>query len=924
MSLREKMIKKLILLCLIAFYPFFIYPQQYQTNRISLMLYGEFPTNSSLVLRDSSGELLDQFPLINEGLYSFSEELFQQNSNYPLIVAIEVGSSTSIHLSTINFQDGLQMNPQIENIYLKHFYGELHFHPDMGGKAKNKYVFLKRGDSGNIRLNRVNENNYFDFYEISSKKPNDLVLYALYDTNGNAKVDFSSDIISYIAPLSYQFNNTNINETIIKLEGKLDPNLFSLGEDEKLYIKLNSILNHYEISKLSLTEVKNDGSFQLFISCFDTINLTLIKSSCNTTSVKDIYENSASLGVIRLPTDFSTNQKLSNMDIEEIATPQKYLILFDPDDPDSKNIMDNVKQAMKYANFDYCAYNIHNYNFFDARLKTYTSIGIATNSVNSLSDNEIAALECFVDNGGGLVFLMRGWEPRLFSLIGVGDESIGAFDAEELMDPEEENNNTVDYGVLFKSEFYPGISGIEIESWVEYLKYQVDDEAEVLFEGIRNGAPLLWRYSYGNGRVLYWNNSLLGSLLYRGMITQSFLDIQQVGIQPILKASTFIIDDYPLPMYKDYVEPLISEFGSEMNNITFFTKIWQKDMLSLADRYRFKYTFAIPFNYTTNTEPPWLFSEWLNAKDENQNPLGPIIGHELLAAGHELALHGYNHISLTSTPIFEGEPVWPNQENMISALEAAKQQWENDFDELPVTYIPPNNRYDMIGLDALKRVFPTIENLAGALDTTYKKEFYEHGCRTEFGIENFNPNFLTLPRYTSGYTDDQSTKWGIIAELSLLGLWTHYVHPDDIINTLDNNPNSLPVWLRNPDNLYWREDKPEGISFFNQLDNLLNWESTTFPWVDWKLTKDLNQILPEFNTKNVRISLVKSNNKISKMLVTSNLNNTAFMLRVAKSENTDNSQIEFINLENLFQQDYGDYYIYILKLTDFSGEIILN
>jgi len=888
----------------------------------SIRITGDFPDNTSIVLKDSLGTILDRAPLIDNETYTFNEDTYSTNNNNPFSLYIEKNSSKHYFITNIFAKNSQKPCPEFQNIIFKHISGSIKFHPDMGKDARKRYVFFKKINSKTIQLIPVKADNTFDFCMIRFDNPDSLQLYALYDVDNNKKADFSIDIISYVSSVDLSKNKIEINETVHKFKGAIDPNIYTIRDDEQLFIKINPTFSKGNKPKHTIAPINNNGEFEIFLPHPDISNLSLYKGIREFDQDKSISEFEC-LGKLNSLINTSTqNEDLTYFDIEKVL-PQRYLVLYDLNDADSINIMNNLEQASFYSKFKYDTLDINEYNNKHIELDQYTSVGIATYKVNVLNDLSITNLSNYVFNGGGLVFLMRGWQPKLHFLMGVEDGGSDHYIEEDYFTGED-TNDSIDFGSHFVSNFYPEIKDIKIEEYVSSIDYTLKEEAEILMKGIRYEEPILWRYNYGKGKILYWNNTLLGGFFYRGMIIQSFLDVQKIGIQPIVRASTFIIDDYPSSFYENYSKPIIDEFHSNMNEIEFYTTIWEKDMLSLSDKYGFKYTFAIPFNYTFTITPPWDFNAWENAKDEKNNPLGQKIGQELQDKGHELALHGYNHVSLALDAMFEGEPMWQSQEDMIGALEAVKKQWISDFISLPVSYVPPHNHYDQTGLNALNTVFPSISNLAGALDTTHNKESFDYGFRCDFCCEPWNDAFITVPRYTFGYFDTPAKRWAIISEISLLGMWTHYVHPDDIIDTLENSPTAQPSWLRNPDGLYWRQDTEKGISLFNQLNNLLEWETTTYPWLNWKLLKDLNKIIPNFGKLELDVNYKKVNNNIVSIQINSNSNDTNFFVRIEKIKTQTLFNPKFINLEKIFENEYDDYYLYILKLTDFSGEIIIN
>ena len=171
----------------------------------------------------------------------------------------------------------------------------------------------------------------------------------------------------------------------------------------------------------------------------------------------------------------------------------------------------------------------------------------------------------------------------------------------------------------------------------------------------------------------------------RGFAVQSVMDAHHGAVMTIVNAGLFHIDDFPAPSSTQKIEPVASEY--DMTVVDFYYKVWFPDMMRLARKYGLHYLWIIPFNYNGRIEPPWDFKEWMHAKIEvngQQVPFCVYMSHQVAQGDHELALHGYDHQSLR-LDWWEG-----NTDNMVAALEAAKQRWQEDsLGPLPVSYVPP-------------------------------------------------------------------------------------------------------------------------------------------------------------------------------------------------------------------------------------------
>jgi hypothetical protein len=152
---------------------------------------------------------------------------------------------------------------------------------------------------------------------------------------------------------------------------------------------------------------------------------------------------------------------------------------------------------------------------------------------------------------------------------------------------------------------------------------------------------------------------------------------------------------------------------------------------------------------------------------------------------------------------------------------------------LPVTYVAPNNLFDAAGLEALHRAFPSVKVVAG----TAFAPFAEGGGR-EFGPEPWNENFFAFPRWTDGYALNSETRLTFLSEVGMFGLWSHFVHPDDVINTPTNYPHDIPEDTRNPKELPWRGEKTGKNGMYYGLIKLLDYVSENYPWLRHMTTKE--------------------------------------------------------------------------------------
>jgi hypothetical protein len=500
------------------------------------------------------------------------------------------------------------------------------------------------------------------------------------------------------------------------------------------------------------------------------------------------------------------------------GSPQRVLLVHDSTDPLSQRLYPQIVKALDYAKIAHDDMDMGQTVQFDD-LGPYSAMAVVTESIWRFSGKETLKVKEYVSSGGGLAVLARAWNPVLREVFGIYNRR----------DPDYVQIHS---GIHFVGDLLPGSKGINIEG--QYLGGEFSamdvltlDDVEVLATSGDGQYPLLWRYKFGQGRVIYWNNDLLVSKDLRGFAVQSVLDVHSRAVMTMVNAGLFHVDDFPAPPSTRKIEPVSSEY--DLTVADFYYKVWFPDMMHLARKYGLHYLWIIPFNYNGRIEPPWDFNEWVHAKIEvngQEVPFCVYMSHQVAQGDHELALHGYDHQSLR-LDWWKG-----NTDNMGAALEAAKQRWQEDgLGPLPFSYVAPNNLYDAAGLAALHQAFPSIKVVASVSSGSF-----EEGGNREFGPEPWNEDLFSIPRWSDGYFDEPYTRLTVMSQLNTMGTWVHFLHPDDIFNTKENYPYETDP--RNPYNAPWRGDPSDpDDGMFDQLDRLLVWGQENYPWLRWMTTK---------------------------------------------------------------------------------------
>jgi hypothetical protein len=521
-----------------------------------------------------------------------------------------------------------------------------------------------------------------------------------------------------------------------------------------------------------------------------------------------------------------------------IQKSEKLLLIYDSSDFYALECVENARMSFRYAKLLYDEIDLKNYKGGElSKLGNYFAIALATEFIKKLTKSDCENLKSFVSSGGGLAVIYRGYNENLHDIFGV-----------KIMDKNQPFLKQGRSGLHFKTDFIPGLKGTAIsDSIIRDLSMfdfvHVGDKN--IIATTSSGTPVVWNLRYGKGKVTYWNSSILSNRTFRGFITQTIASVSSKFVQPIANFSVIFIDDFPTSVPNAVKKIVWDEF--KMNLAEFHFLVFYPDMLKLSNEFGLKYTAGLVFNYGASITPPFHLNEWRIGKASvlsKEIEVSKTIAKQL-KINHELGFHGYNHV-----PLLVDE--WENIENMKRAIEYAMKKWkEEGLGNPPVTYIPPTNLIDSIGVQALAQSAPSIKVIAGLY-----AGFFELGQRREFGPEPWNGKFYCIPRVSAGFMIDDYTKTIILSAIAMLGVWTHFIHPDDVIYTPEEVEN--PELVRNWFSLPWRGAKEEGLYF-----KFRDWVKTlkeNYPYLRFMKCEDAYEEMKKFD--DLKIEYEFSNDEI--------------------------------------------------------------
>ena len=444
---------------------------------------------------------------------------------------------------------------------------------------------------------------------------------------------------------------------------------------------------------------------------------------------------------------------------------QKVLIIWDKEGDKNNRYIKNLTKTLEYAKikFDTIEFkDLKSLLIYD--IKKYSSIVLITEFLWTVTDENLAEVfREYVNDGGGIFVFLYCDNPMFNELFGIVDNR--DFYGKTLR------------GLKTSKIFFPGSEDVLYvqEDLAHYpINFVLKDDVEILARtkdttnDHPEGIPIAWLNRVGKGRVIFWNSECMGNKGLRGFVLQSLMLSQGMGGYSIANIENVHMDDCPEPMYNVLKEPIKTDY--DMTDTRFYMDVWWKDILSLSKKYGIRFTFYAIFNYGGNIKPPFKNSEFRYGEN---NAFEELVK-RIYANNFELGLHGYNHQSLIKKT--KDVPGWTTSEYMKEAIAKGKEFWRQTMPstEMPFSYVAPMNVIGPMGKKALHEILPTIkvisQHYSDAVDLRTQ----------EFGPDPDVKEFFGIPRVTAGYVFSQDTKNNMLNLLNTFGVWTHFLHPDDV------------------------------------------------------------------------------------------------------------------------------------------------
>ncbi|MGP7819543.1 DUF2194 domain-containing protein [Niallia sp. 01092] len=422
-----------------------------------------------------------------------------------------------------------------------------------------------------------------------------------------------------------------------------------------------------------------------------------------------------------------------------------------------KQVQENLIRAMDYGHIHF--ESIRPDQISSITSDPYTGIIFSGEMSNKVNRED---LEKFVRDGGRLIVPYRfftdpSWDP----LFGITQKQ----DFKEVK------------GIHFEKSLFPGYPDIPASSKLfthNALNVSLNPATTNIWMTAED-LPILWKNDYGDGKVLYWNTTVMDDKLGRGLFVQSLGLVFPSFASAQLDVQIMYIDDFPAPIP-----------NGRLNNVTkkavslpsFYQNFWWKDMKKIADDYDFKYTGVAIGTYQNMVKPPFP-----SLIEERRNTY-LFFGWELFSKGGEVGFHGFNHQPLLTKedPVNKefGYVSWNRQKDMEESLIELYTLLHHFYPNNKLeTYVPPSNVVNRTGLNAISRALPEVKTIAAL----YFGSNANSTLVTEFEYDHMNRDIYFFPRITSGYelsADDQFLLADVVANF---GVVSHFVHPDDILDS---------------------------------------------------------------------------------------------------------------------------------------------
>jgi len=552
--------------------------------------------------------------------------------------------------------------------------------------------------------------------------------------------------------------------------------------------------------------LQNDNMSKTILSVCRLICIALFFSNCAG------FDEWAGLDVFDDKTnENSSTDYFAGKRYTEVGFSTRPLVEFVVNSSDKINV-DYAKQIRKACDYTKITYNeIALTNWNRGQEIAQSTRVICVYNPEDLSDQSVAKLLQFVSQGGTLFLPYVSQDKRFGYLMGFKPEADYAIDVNSK-------------GYHFSTPFLPGLEDkdfLKSEKLYGFSQANFSKHIQIVATASSNSMyPAILKNNIGLGTVVLINTSNTFRKMDRGLLFSGVLQGLEGVPYPVANTASMFLDDFPSPQYDSKEQPIADELDLSM--LDFVKKVWWPDMKKISRTYGIPYTAMTTFDYRNKIVPPFTFDQWNEQKlvvNNSQLLFCDWLVNDVARNKHEVAFHGYNHVSLVKED-------WSNFEYMGVSLQTALKKWNiSNFGKLPTVYVPPSNEIDQYGITVLKQNMPSLNYMC----SLYLGEFDRGGDR-EYDFDPLEKNFFDFPRISSGFYVNNDRFYNIQSTFLVTGIWNHFVHPDDVYQVpYKEATQEEKDDLRNGEKLGWYTTKGSKKSMYGEFNTLLSNMKSTYP-----------------------------------------------------------------------------------------------
>lgn len=467
----------------------------------------------------------------------------------------------------------------------------------------------------------------------------------------------------------------------------------------------------------------------------------------------------------------------------------QYQIIFDPSDSNTEALCDNIDAVLSYLRKPHERVSTDALNVLPGR---DTVLILALENWTALKPAR--GLKRFVEEGGRVFVAYRpGHSDVFYSLY----RELGIAEFGDFADVT---------GFQLKEDVLVNGKGISVSDpklmYNSSVRLTLDSDARLLATA-SDQTPLMWKKDIGEGRIVYFNGSVLGSKMNRSLIAGALSYLDDWFLYPIVNSRVSFIDDFPAPIPLGKNDLMQRDFNRSIP--AFYQEVWWPDMMEIAHRTGMVYTGVIIGTYQNSVSVVTPDSEEISSKDLT------YYGRELMRQGGEVGIHGFNHQPLISEPLQDPElpyRPWKSTDTMAASVREIVRYSSSVFPGYQFrVYVPPSNILQKEGRRALLAADADIRIIA----SVYASEADQDALEQELTLDP--DGIIALPRFSSGYRKNDQNIWYALNGITLHGLSNHFVHPDDLLDPARS------------DNLSWTVLRKE-------FEELCEFVSDRYPWLE--------------------------------------------------------------------------------------------